>query len=136
MLRSPLQSLKDEHVQCALHQFNPVPILVLRRHRCRHSTMMHVDCLQHSKGFPDEMIVLKSGDLAPNELSFRDGTIEFDMKPLAEDIPGIRFRQRDHQNGEEFYIRSLPDCRAENDCIQYSPVINGLCFGTSIPSTR
>jgi len=84
------------------------------------------------EGFPDGIIVLKSGDIALNELSFRDGTIEFDMKPLAEDIPGIRFRQRDH-NGEEFYIRSLPDCRAENDCIQYSPVINGFMLWNVYP---
>ena len=85
------------------------------------------------EGFPDGIIVLKSGDLALNELTFRDGTIEFDMKPLAEDIPGIRFRQRDHGNGEEFYIRSLPDCRAENDCIQYSPVINGFMLWNVYP---
>ena len=84
------------------------------------------------EGFPDGIIVLKSGDLALNELSFRDGTIEFDMKPLAADIPGIRFRQHDH-NGEEFYIRSLPDCRAENDCIQYSPVINGFMLWNVYP---
>ena len=85
------------------------------------------------EGFPDGIIILKSGDLALNELSFRDGTIEFDMKPLSENIPGIRFRQRDPQNGEEFYIRSLPDCRAENDCIQYSPVINGFMLWNVYP---
>ncbi len=85
------------------------------------------------EGFPDGIIVLKSGNLALNDLSFLNGTIEFDMKPLAEDIPGIRFRQRDHQNGEEFYIRSLPDCRAENDCIQYSPVINGFMLWNVYP---
>jgi hypothetical protein len=85
------------------------------------------------EGFPDGIIVLKSGDLALNDFTFRDGTIDFDMKPLAEDIPGIRFRQRDPENGEEFYIRSLPDCRAENDCIQYSPVINGFLLWDVYP---
>jgi hypothetical protein len=85
------------------------------------------------EGFPEGIIVLKSGELALNDLSFRDGTIEFDMKPLAEDIPGIRFRQRDRQNAEEFYIRSMPDCRAENDCIQYSPVINGFMLWNVYP---
>ena len=55
------------------------------------------------------------------------------MKPLAQDIPGIRFRQRDAQNGEEFYIRSFPDCRAEYDCIQYSPVINGFMLWNVYP---
>ena len=85
------------------------------------------------EGFPDGIIVLKSGDLALNDFTFGDGTIDFDMKPLAEDIPGIRFRQRDPQNGEEFYIRSLPDCRAENDCIQYSPIINGFLLWNVYP---
>jgi hypothetical protein len=85
------------------------------------------------EGFPDGILVLKSGDIALNDLSFRNGTIEFDMKPLAEDIPGIRFRQRDAQNAEEFYIRSFPDCRAENDCIQYSPVINGFMLWNVYP---
>ena len=85
------------------------------------------------EGFPEGIIFLKSGELALNDLSFRDGTIEFDMKPLAEDIPGIRFRQRDRQNAEEFYIRSMPDCRAENDCIQYSPVINGFMLWNVYP---
>jgi len=47
------------------------------------------------EGFPHGVILLKSGDLALNELSFRGRTIEFDIKPLAEDIPGIRFRRRD-----------------------------------------
>jgi hypothetical protein len=85
------------------------------------------------EGFPDGIILLKSGDVALNGLSFRDGTVEFDIKPLAEDLPGIRFRQRDPQNAEEFYIRSLPDCRAENDCIQYSPVINGFMLWNVYP---
>lgn len=88
---------------------------------------------EEQEGFADGIIRLKSGDIALNDLSFRDGTIEFDMKPLAEDIPGIRFRVRDHQNAEEFYIRSLPDCRAENDCIQYSPVIHGFMLWNVYP---
>ena len=85
------------------------------------------------EGFPDGIIVLKSGNVALDGVSFRDGTIEFDIKPAAEDIPGIRFRQRDPQNAEEFYIRSLADCRAENDCIQYSPIINGFMLWNVYP---
>src|ERR1700758_5428027 len=38
MLRSPLQRLKNEHVECSLQQLNPVFILVFLAHRCRHST--------------------------------------------------------------------------------------------------
>src|SRR5690242_21795305 len=38
MLRSPLQRLENEHVECSLQQLNPVFILVFLVHRCRHST--------------------------------------------------------------------------------------------------
>src|SRR5438067_13245041 len=38
MLRSPLQGLKNKHVECSLQQLNPVFILVFLVHRCRHST--------------------------------------------------------------------------------------------------
>src|SRR5262244_66017 len=45
MLRSPLQRLKNEHVECSLQQLNPVFVLVFLAHRCRHSTRLAVDCL-------------------------------------------------------------------------------------------
>ncbi len=88
------------------------------------------------EGFPQGILALKSGAAQLDDLAFRDGTIEFDMKPIGEDIPGIQFRvqgDRFAENGEEFYIRSSPDCRASNDCIQYSPVIHGFLLWNSYP---
>src|SRR5581483_4289554 len=38
MLRSPLQRLKNEHVECSLQQLNPVLIMTFLVHGCRHST--------------------------------------------------------------------------------------------------
>ncbi len=38
MLRSPLQGLKNKHVECSLQQLDSVLILVLLVRRCRHST--------------------------------------------------------------------------------------------------
>ena len=88
------------------------------------------------EGFPNGVLVIKSGSAALKDFVFRDGTIEFDMKGLDADIPGIQFRQRGplgKQNAEEFYIRTFPDCRASNDCIQYAPVINGFMLWDSYP---
>ncbi len=91
--------------------------------------------VQH-EGFPEGMLVLKSGAVALDGLTFRNGTIEFDMKGIGEDIPGIRFRRqgpRFRENGEEFYVRTFPDCRASDDCLQYAPVINGFMLWNSYP---
>ncbi len=88
------------------------------------------------EGFPEGILALKSGATELYGLTFRDGTIEFDMKPIGEDIPGITFRvqgERFAENGEEFYVRSAPDCRASNDCIQYTPVIHGFLLWNSYP---
>src|SRR6185503_5661438 len=38
MLRSPLQGLKNKHVECSLQQLNPVFVLIFLAHRRRHST--------------------------------------------------------------------------------------------------
>ena len=88
------------------------------------------------EGFPQGAIVLKNGSVVLDSLSFRDGVIEFDMKATAQDIPGIQFRRHGeagHQDGEEFYLRSFPECRASNDCIQYAPVIHGFMLWNSYP---
>jgi len=81
------------------------------------------------EGFPQGLLSL-SGDsskesAALKDLSFSDGTIEFDMKAIGEDMPGIRFRQRDANTAEEFYIRVGPNCPAAQDCLQYTPVTHG-----------
>ena len=88
------------------------------------------------EGFPEGAIVLKSGSVALNGFSFRDGTIEFDMKATDQDIPGIQFRghgEPGHQDAEEVYLRSFPECRASNDCIQYAPVIHGFMLWNVYP---
>ena len=88
------------------------------------------------EGFPQGAIVLKNGSVALNGFSFRDGTLEFDMKATDQDIPGIQFRRHGepgHQDAEEFYLRSFPECRASNDCIQYAPVIHGFMLWNVYP---
>ena len=88
------------------------------------------------EGFPEGIMVLKTGSVALDGLSFRNGTIEFDLKGIGEDIPGILFRRQGPlgaRNAEEFYVRTSPECRASNDCIQYAPVINGFMLWNLYP---
>lgn len=88
------------------------------------------------EGFPNGLLMLKSGSMSLSGLSFRNGMIEFDMKALDQDIPGIQLRESGPagmENAEEFYVRTFPDCRASDDCIQYSPVINGFMLWNSYP---
>ncbi len=98
-------------------------------------TKPDVQFVRH-EGFPQGVLEIKSASAALNGLVFQDGTIEFDMKGLAEDIPGIQFRKQGpegRQEAEEFYVRTFPDCRASNDCIQYAPVIHGFMLWNFYP---
>ena len=88
------------------------------------------------EGFPQGVLSIKSGNAALNGLTFRNGTIEYDFKALAPDLPGIQFRQQGapgRQSAEEFYVRTFPDCQASDDCIQYAPVIHGFMLWNSYP---
>ena len=44
------------------------------------------------EGFPRGLLVLKAGSAALDGLIFRNGTIDYDFKPLAADMPGLQFR--------------------------------------------
>ncbi len=88
------------------------------------------------EGFPQGALILKAGGVALDGLNFRNGTIEFDVKPIGEDMPGIRFRQRGApgvQDAEEFYVRNFSECRASDDCVQYAPVIHGFMLWNVYP---
>jgi hypothetical protein len=67
----------------------------------------------------------EAGFVALKDKSFDNGTIEFDMKPVGEDMPGIRFRQKDGDTADMLYVRVSPDCPASQDCLQYVPIIKG-----------
>jgi hypothetical protein len=88
------------------------------------------------EGFPLGMMTLKEGSAALDGVTFKDGTIEFDFKPLDADMPGIQFRVNGagtSENAEEVYFRTFPDCRGENDCLQYTPVIHGFTLWNVYP---
>lgn len=88
------------------------------------------------EGFPRGILIVKTGRAVLQNFNFRNGTIEYDMKSLSEDIPGIQFRRRGPENApdaEEFYVRTFPDCRASDDCVQYAPVIHGFMLWNAYP---
>jgi hypothetical protein len=73
--------------------------------------------LQVTSESEEGFVTLKGGH-------FDNGTIEFDIKPVGEEFPGIRFRQQDG-NADMLYFRVSPDCPASQDCLQYLPLIQG-----------
>ncbi len=88
------------------------------------------------EGFPEGLLVLKAGSMALDGASFRDGTIEYDFKPLAPDMPGLQFRVSGPEKmpeGEEVYLRMFGDERASNDGIQYAPMIHGFMLWDVYP---
>ena len=85
------------------------------------------------EGFPAGFLRVKAGSVVLKDFTFRNGTIELDVNPLGGDIPGIRFRQRDEQTAEEFYLRPGPNCGASNDCIQYVPMTHGVFLWNMYP---
>ncbi len=80
------------------------------------------------EGFPHGIMKILGDDgsamLADGH--FADGTISFDVKLMGDGIPGVRFRRHGSRSAEVFYLRSDPDCRAANDCIQYAPIVHGV----------
>ncbi len=88
------------------------------------------------EGFPQGLLMAKAGTTELTDITFRTGTIEYDYKALAADMPGIQFRNRGpegKQDGEEVYLRMFGECRASNDCIQYVPVIHGFMLWDVYP---
>ena len=85
------------------------------------------------EGFPLGLLRVNDGGAVLKNLHFANGTIEFDIQPIGQDIPGIRFRRRDDATAEEFYLRPGPNCPASDDCVQYAPVTHGLMLWDIYP---
>jgi hypothetical protein len=81
------------------------------------------------EAFPNGILQVTSeseqGFVALKGKQFDNGTIEFDIKPVGEEMPGIRFRQKNGDTADMLYFRVSPDCPASQDCLQYVPIING-----------
>ena len=86
---------------------------------------------EQKEGFPNGLIEMKTakGNDDPyvhlKDANFENGTIEFDVKPINDEWPTVRFRVHDENNAEEFYIRPNPNCAVAIDCLQYTPRMRG-----------
>ncbi|MEW9623395.1 hypothetical protein [Rhodanobacter geophilus] len=86
---------------------------------------------KQKEGFPSGLMVMSAskGHDEPQArlkgVGFENGTIEFDVKPIDDEWPTVRFRVHDASTAEEFYIRPEPDCSVAIDCVQYAPIIRG-----------
>jgi hypothetical protein len=80
----------------------------------------------------DQASHVSTGEATPNDISFRNGTIEFDVDPLGSMGTGLTFR-RDNDKFGYFYLRPRPKCSEAVDCIQYAPNTHGVLLWDLFP---
>ena len=74
---------------------------------------------------PGGVLQLKHGSARLKDVQFSNGTIDFDIGLVGHGIVGVRFRQRDNDDADVFYLRPQPNCSTSFDCIQYMPLDHG-----------
>jgi hypothetical protein len=84
-------------------------------------------------GFYHGLMRLNSGNAVLNDVTFSDGTIEYDMNTIGRGAPGIAFRQQDQGNFELLYFRPDPACPAFKACVQYAPQTHGVLLWDLFP---
>jgi hypothetical protein len=84
-------------------------------------------------GFFHGLMRLNSGKAVLKDVTFSDGTIEFDVNTIGRGMPGIAFRQQDEKNFELLYLRPDPSCPAFRACIQYAPQTHGVLLWDFFP---
>jgi hypothetical protein len=66
------------------------------------------------------LVFAEEGGAKLNGLTFRNGTVEFDVDPAAMGA-GLAFRMQGLQTLELLYFRPQADCATAPDCVQYAP---------------
>ena len=84
-------------------------------------------------GFYHGLMRLNSGDATLKDITFSDGTIEFDVNTIGRGAPGVAFRQQDENNFELLYLRPDPACPAFHACMQYAPQTHGVLLWDLFP---
>jgi hypothetical protein len=76
---------------------------------------------------------IQSGAVALKGLTFRDGTIEYDVAATTDMGAAFIFRSADKDNFEMFYLRPRPKCEEAPDCVQYAPQTHGVLLWDVFP---
>src|SRR5438270_256603 len=84
-------------------------------------------------GFYHGLMRLNSGNAVLKDITFSDGTIEFDVNTIGRGSPGVAFRQQDESNFELLYLRPDPGCPAFRACMQYAPQTHGVLLWDLFP---
>jgi hypothetical protein len=83
------------------------------------------------KGTP-AIVFVQEGGVTLNDLTFRNGTVEFDVEPAAMGA-GLAFRMHSLQSLEMLYFRPQPNCATAPDCVQYAPFARGVLLWDLFP---
>lgn len=84
-----------------------------------------VEFLEH-RGVRAMKLLPNSGPVVATGLTFANGTIEYDVEPLAPPFWGVYFRRKDEKTQEYFYLRNRLAPPYPNDAIQYAPFVDGV----------
>lgn len=76
---------------------------------------------------------IASGEAVLNGLSFRNGTIEYDVDATGSMGAGFVFRRTDNDHYEMLYLRPSAKCDEAPDCIQYAPQSHGVLLWDLYP---
>jgi hypothetical protein len=107
----------------------PIPISMTAE---RWQTKENVEFYRQA-GFYHGLMRLNSGNAVLKDVTFGDGTIEFDVNTIGRGMPGIAFRQQDDSTFELLYLRPDPACPAFNACVQYTPGTHGVMLWDLYP---
>jgi hypothetical protein len=108
----------------------PIKIVMTPEHW---KTTGAVEFVKHNRF--DAMEIKPRSNASPADLSFRNGTIEFDVDQPWSMGTGIAFRREkdSFQNFEYFYLRPQANCAQKVDCIQYAPQTHGVLLWDVFP---
>ena len=78
------------------------------------------------------MVMVAEAGAQLNGLTFKNGTVEFDVEPAAMGA-GLAFRMQDMRTLELLYFRPQPGCATAPDCMQYAPFTHGVLLWDVLP---